>query len=475
MGILYSREKPKRSQQASKVKWLILMIFVLAILAGSLDYPRFWDKAADYLNSQAEQLKLGIKIPHFYKLPFRLGLDLQGGTHLVYQANLSDIEEKERQDSMEGIRDVIERRVNLFGVAEPLIQINKVKDSYRLIVELPGVKDIHQAISMIGETPYLEFKEERSQEEIEDILKRLEEAREEGDEDTKILDPFKSTLLTGRYLKKAQLEFDQTTYEPQISLEFNDEGAEFFGEITKRNVGKRVAIYLDGYPISTPVVQESITGGRAQITGDFTLDEAKKLVQRLNAGALPVPIILISQQSVGASLGEISLAKSLKAILIGLIAVALFMIFYYRLLGVLAVIALAIYTIIILAIFKLIPVTLTLAGIAGFILSVGMAVDANVLIFERMREELKSGKSLGGSISDGFKRAWPSIRDGNISTLITAIILFWFGTSVIKGFALTLFFGVLTSMFTAIVITKTFLKLFVGGKIEKLKWLYGHH
>jgi len=221
------------------------------------------------------------------------------------------------------------------------------------------------------------------------------------------------------------------------------------------------------------MVQGPITGGRAQITGDFTLEEAKKLVQRLNAGALPVPIILISQQSIGASLGEISLAKSLKAILFGLIAVALFMIFYYRLPGILAVIALAIYTIIVLAIFKLIPVTLTLAGIAGFILSVGMAVDANVLIFERMREELKSGKSLGGSIGDGFKRAWPSIRDGNISTLITAIILFWFGTSMIKGFALTLFFGVLTSMFTAIVITKTFLKLLIGRKLEKLKWLYG--
>ncbi len=474
MGILYSREKPEKSQQASKVRWLVLGIFVLAILAGSLDYPVLWDKAADYLNYQSEQLKLGIKIPHFYKLPFRLGLDLQGGTHLIYEANLSEIEEKERQDSMEGIRDVIERRVNLFGVAEPLIQINRVKESYRLIVELPGVKNIHEAIDMIGETPYLEFKEEKSEEEMEEIIKRLEE-RQEGviKEEVEDIDPYRSTLLTGRHLKKAQLEFDQTTYQPQISLEFNDEGAELFGEITERNVGKRVAIYLDGYPISIPMVQGPITGGRAQITGDFTLEEAKKLVQRLNAGALPVPIILISQQSVGASLGEISLAKSLKAILFGLIAVALFMIFYYRLPGILAVIALAIYTIIVLAIFKLIPVTLTLAGIAGFILSVGMAVDANVLIFERMREELKSGKSLGGSIGDGFKRAWPSIRDGNISTLITAIILFWFGTSMIKGFALTLFFGVLTSMFTAIVITKTFLKLLIGRKLEKLKWLYG--
>ena len=492
MGLFYSKEKTEKSRQGSKARQIALLIFVLAILAGSLDYPVLWDKAADFLNFQAEKLNIGIRIPHFYKLPFRLGLDLQGGTHLIYETNLSEIEEKERQDSMEGIRDVIERRVNIFGVAEPIVQINRVKDSYRLIVELPGVKDIREAIEMIGETPYLEFKEEKSQEEIEEILKQMGESEEKGEgeiieeeeesekeseeiEEAEAFDPYKTTSLTGRHLKKAQLEFDQTTYQPQISLEFNDEGAKLFGEITERNVGKRVAIYLDGYPISIPMVQEAITGGQAQITGDFTLEEAKKLVQRLNAGALPVPINLISQQSVGASLGEISLNKSLRAVLIGLIAVVIFMIFYYRLPGILAVISLIVYIIIILAIFKLIPVTLTLAGIAGFILSIGMAVDANVLIFERIKEELRSGKSLRGSIGDGFKRAWPSIRDGNISTLITAIILFWFGTSVIKGFALTLFFGVLTSMFTAIVVTKTFLKLFVGEKIEKLKWLYGSH
>ncbi len=451
-----SKEPVRVSAQKSNVRLLVLGIFVLAILAGSLDYPVLWDKAANFLNS-----KIGLGIPYFYKLPFRLGLDLQGGTHLIYEANLSDIEEKERKDSMDGIRDVIERRVNIFGVTEPLVQINRVKDSFRLIVELPGVKDIHQAINMIGETPYLEFKEERTPEEIEDILKR----QEEGDEEAQELDPyFKNTLLTGRYLKKSQLEFDQTTYNPHIVLEFNDEGAELFGDITSKNIGRRVAIYLDGSPISIPVVQEAITGGRAQITGDFALDEAKQLVQRLNAGALPVKIALISQQSVGASLGEDSLARSLRAILIGLIAVALFMIFYYRLPGVLAVIALAVYAILVLAIFKLIPVTLTLAGIAGFILSLGMAVDANVLIFERMKEELKSGRSRGGSINEGFKRAWPSIRDGNVSTLITAVILFWFGTSMIKGFALTLFIGVLISMFTAIVITKAFLRLVYANR-----------
>jgi len=275
-------------------------------------------------------------------------------------------------------------------------------------------------------------------------------------------------------LEEAKIAFDQTTGQPMITLKFNNEGKELFKEITERNVGKRIAIYLDGKSIVdtsgdnkitsndlyAPVVQESIVGGRAQITGELTLDEAKKIVQRLNAGALPVPITLISQQSIGASLGKTSLDKSLKAALIGLIAVALFMIIYYRTPGLLAVMALAVYAAFILAIFKLIPVTLTLAGIAGFILSVGMAVDANVLIFERMKEELKSGRNLENSINHGFKRAWPSIRDGNISTLMTATILFYFGTGIIKGFALTLFIGVLISMLTAIIVTRTFLKLF---------------
>ncbi|MBA7690317.1 Protein translocase subunit SecD [subsurface metagenome] len=343
---------------------------------------------------------------------------------------------------MDGIRDVIERRVNLFGVAEPIVQINKVKDSYRLIVELPGVKDIHEAIAMIGETPYLEFKEERA--EIDESLP----------------DPyFKSTQLTGRYLKKSQLVFDPTTNQPYVGLEFNKEGGEIFAELTRNNVGKTLAIYLDGAPISIPRVQEEITGGNAQISGDFTLDEAKQLAQRLNAGALPVPITLIGQQSIGASLGQDSLFTSLRAAIIGLIAVALFMIIYYRIPGILAVISLAVYAILVLAIFKLIPVTLTLAGMAGFILSVGMAVDANVLIFERVKEERKAGRDKISSINKGFKRAWPSIRDGNVSTLITAVILYWFGTSIIKGFALTLLVGILISMFTAIVLTRHLLKL----------------
>jgi protein-export SecD/SecF family membrane protein len=429
-------------KKSKNIRLLVLVIFICAILLGSLDYPVFWDKAVDYLNAQ-----FSLGLPHFYKLPFRLGLDLQGGTHLVYQADLSGIEEKERSASMDGIRDVIERRVNLFGVAEPLVQINKAGDSYRLIVELPGIKDVNQAIKMIGETPYLEFKEE-------------------GEED------FKNTPLTGRYLKKAQLEFDPTTYKPQVSLEFNDEGAKLFADITSRNVGKRVAIYLDGAPITTPVVQEAITGGKAQITGTFTNEEAKQLVQRLNSGALPVPITLIAQQSVGASLGKMSLTESLKAGIYGFLAILLFMIIFYRFPGFFASLSLIIYVLFVLAIFKFIPVTLTLAGIAGFLLSMGMAVDANILIFSRMREELKTGKSYLTALIDGAKRAWPAIRDGNFTTILVGLILFIFGTSFIKGFAFTLIIGNLISMFSAIVITNAFVKFSLGTKLEKIKWLW---
>jgi preprotein translocase subunit SecD len=259
-------------------------------------------------------------------------------------------------------------------------------------------------------------------------------------------------------------------------LEFNDEGKTLFAEITKRNVGKPVAIYLDNSPISVPRVNEPITDGRAVISGNFSIQDAKLLAQRLNAGALPVPVQLVSQQTVGATLGGESLKQSLFAGMIGLIAVAFFMILFYRLPGLFAVVALLIYGVIVLFLFKYIPVTLTLSGIAGFLLSIGMAVDANVLIFERMKEEVRDGKPLDLSIQEGFKRAWSSIRDGNLSTLITCFILAWFGTSMIRGFAITLSVGILVSMFSAIVITRQFLKVFVTPKNQgklKVLWLFG--
>ncbi|MEK7167228.1 MAG: protein translocase subunit SecD, partial [Patescibacteria group bacterium] len=272
-------------------------------------------------------------------------------------------------------------------------------------------------------------------------------------------DPWQYTGLTGKQLKKASLEFDPNTSEPQVSLEFDKQGKELFGEITKKNIEKPVAIFLDGAPISIPVVREAITTGQAVISGNFSLPEAQELVKRLNAGALPVPIKLVSQQTIGPSLGKISIQESLKAGIIGLILVALYMILFYRFKGFLSVIALGIYTAIVLAIFKLIPVTLTLAGISGFILSIGMAVDANILIFSRIREELKAGKPRDLAIEEGFRRAWLSIRDSNVSTLITCFILYWFGTSMIRGFGITLSIGVLVSMFSAITITRTLLIL----------------
>ncbi len=417
-------------------------------------YPQGVNKGMDYLKSK--NIPLGFNVPN---IPFRLGLDLLGGTHLVYQADLSKSENK--ADAMQGVRDVIERRVNYFGVAEPLVQIS---GQDRLIVELAGISDVSQAIQLIGETPFLEFKETKAD------TQAIVDAQQNGQRLTE--DPLRSTGLNGRHLKRATVIFDQQTYQPQVSLELNDEGAKLFAEVTKNNLGKIVAIFLDGEAISAPIVQSEIKDGNAVISGKFTPIEAKLLATRLNSGALPVPISLVSQQTIGASLGAESLTKSLKAGVFGLILVAMFMILFYRLPGLVAVIALAVYVLIVLSFYKLIPVTLTLAGISGFILSLGMAVDANVLIFARMREELKAGKSIRASMHEGFSRAWLSVRDSHVTTLIGAFVLYAFTTSIVKGFALTLGIGVLTSLFTAIVVTRTLLNLFGGQKFENKKWLF---
>jgi len=432
--------------QTRKSYIAITTILVLTFFAANFVYPKF--------------LKL---LP---EVPFKLGLDLQGGTHLIYQADLTNIEEAERGEAMEGLKDVIEKRVNLFGVSEPVVQIQGEK----LIVEMAGVIDPAEAIKQIGKTPFLEFREQK--ENYQEIVEKNKKTLEAGGTEKDLEDPFQPTQLNGRYLKNAAVVFSQVTSLPQISLEFNEEGAKLFEELTAKNVGKSLAIYLDGTPISAPVVQEKISGGKAQITGKFTLQEAKDLARNLNAGALPVPISLISQETVGPILGKISLEKSLKAGFYGFLTVILFMILVYRLPGLIASLALAIYVIFVLSLFKIISVTLTLAGIAGFILSIGMAVDANVLIFSRMREELREGKNFSQSVEEGFKRAWPSIRDGNLTTLLVAAILFSVGTSFIKGFALTLSIGILVSMFSAIAVTRNFLKSFEGTRLEKIKWLW---
>lgn len=425
------------------LSWLIIIVLI-AIVAGLFAYGN-----------------VGF-LPNWMKKSFRLGLDLSGGTHLVYEADMSRVESTDRDTTMSGLRDVIERRVNLFGVSEPRVETLKVGDSYRLVVELAGITDIKEAIALIGETPYLEFKEQRTEAEMNEIL-----AKQEANDPLYLdVDPYfkqSDPVLNGQYLKTAKMEFNSTTYEPYVSLQFNDEGAKIFEQLTTNNIGKVLAIYLDGEAISLPTVQEAISGGQAQISGEFTTDEAKQLVERLNAGALPVPITLMSQQTVGATLGETSLNLGVKAGIIGIVLVMLFMLTYYGVFGIFADLALIIYVALSLAIFKLIPVTLTLSGVAGFILSVGMAVDANILIFARSKEEMKRGLNKFRAIEEGFKRAWPSIRDSNISTIITCLILYGFTTSIVKGFALTLLIGVVVSMFTAITVTRSFLRVFMKG------------
>jgi len=714
-----------RPSPRGRIRWLVFGILVLFLVSGVVDYPQYYNQSADWLSQ-----KTFVKLPRLGDIPFHLGLDLQGGTHLVYQADLSQISEIDRADAMEGVRDVIERRVNFFGISEPIIQIS---GSNRLVVELAGVSDVNQAIEMIGETPLLEFKErgtepaeplteeqlaemdaineaarqnaretldklKTGQFAFEDLVRdhsedeltrdqggdldfigsrdnveiynkaaeiglgnvsqeifqsregyeiiRVDDQREAGEEikashvlichqqsaacandrskedaltlinqlkeqatpenfadlavqnseepgadqragdlgyftrgemvaefenpafelvvgeisdvvetafgyhlihktdqrplieykvshilfKTRTPDfytggagEFKNTGLSGTHLKRAQVTFHPQTNDIQVTLEFNEEGKNLFAEITRKNIGQPIAIFLDGQPISIPTVQDEIRDGIAVISGSFTIEDAKLLSQRLNAGALPVPISLLSQQTVGATLGRQSVQDSLMAALIGLILVGLFMIIYYRLPGLIAVIALLIYGSINLALYKLAlpvlwsmaiillvilfvsrkifqskypdfekivffiiavvlsvflyviltaPVTLTLAGIAGFVLSLGMAVDANVLIFERIKEELGFDKPLVSAIDIGFKRAWSSIQDGNISTLITCLILSFFGTSIIKGFAITLGIGILVSMFTAVLITRTLLLLVTHWRIGKAGWLY---
>lgn len=416
---------------------------------------------------------------HFTKYAFKLGLDLNGGTELTYRADTSKVKSGDVGGAMSSLRDVIERRVNLFGVSEPLVSVENPgvvsgNSDYRLLVDLPGVSNIDQAVQLIGQTPTLNF-----------MLLRPE-AKNFTPEDLKtktIADVFSDTGLSGQYLDSAQLQFTNTgagqiAGQPVVGITFNSQGRDLFAQITKEHKGEVLAIFLDGQIISEPTIQDAITDGKAVITGQFTADQAQALVRDLNYGALPVPIELVSTQTVGASLGQAAKTSGVKAGLVGLALIIAFLILWYRLPGIVASLSLCIYIILSLAVFKLIPVTLTAAGIAGFILSIGMAVDANILIFERMKEELKRGKSVEDALHEGFSRAWLSIRDSNISSIITAIILFWLGTSAIKGFALTLGFGVLISMFTAITVSRTFLFAIApksAGRLSKFLFSNGLH
>lgn len=550
----------------NKLKIKFAAVVLLAICAGLVSYPRAVARVPKLYNE-------------INKLHIKLGLDLQGGFHLEYKVDLSQVPANKRSEALDALQSIIEKRVNAFGVSEPLVYIKKSGSDEILVVELAGVKNIDQAKKIIKETPLLEFKTEKTdtsnqipqdtldklnaqnKAKAEDVLKQAlapgadfaalakkysqdpgskdkggdlgEVKRGEmvpafndalfdpnfkdgtvdpklvesqygwhiikkisttgsGDNETihaahiliaKVAQPapkteYIETGLTGKNLENASVGFgNQALSSPVVELQFDAEGTKLFDTITKNNVGKRVAIFLDGQIVSDPRVDEEISSGQAQISGNFTLEEAKALVKNLNEGSLPVPIgDPIYEQRVDASLGQNSLSTSLKAGAIGLSIVLLFMIVYYRYLGFVASIALLIYTALMVAIFKISPltpwgITFTLSGIAGFILSIGMAVDANVLIFERTKEELRNGRDLSAAVDDGFKRAWPSIRDGNYSTILTSLILIWVGTGFVKGFAIILIIGVLMSMFTAIVLVKIILKFTLGEWARKRPWL----
>lgn len=544
-----------------KIQLKFAGIIILAVVAGLISYPQVVSKIPPVYNA-------------LNKLKINLGLDLQGGIHLEYKADVSNIDSAKVADALQGAQDVIERRVNAFGVGEPLVQTAKSGGENRIIVELPGIKNIEEAKQKIKDAPLLEFKEEgepsaeikqmfdqmntqakeKAQKIFDEVKKggdfeqlakdnsedpgskakggdldfqkkgatvaefdkvlfegnlksgeiypnlvetqigwhiiKFIESRGEG-EDKEVhaahilfakKDPaqypqfkYVDTGLTGKNLKTASAQYSngQGLGEPEVALQFDDEGTKLFAELTKKNLGKQIAIFLDGELQIAPTVQVEITNGQAVITGNYTFKEAQDIAARLNQGALPVPLTLVGQQSVEASLGMESLKKSLIAGAIGLAAVIIFMLVFYRFLGLVASLSLLIYTAIMVAMFKFTGITLTLSGIAGFVLSIGMAVDANILIFERTKEEIRRGRTIPNALDEGFKRAWTSIRDGNVSSIITSLILVVFGTGFVKGFALTLVIGVLVSMFTAVVITRTLLKFIISDWIHGRVWMVG--
>lgn len=400
----------------------------------------------------------GIKIKKDFHT--QLGLDLKGGSHLVFEADISKTKPEDLQDAVNSSRDIIEKRVNFFGVSEPIVQTVKSGKNYRINVDLPGITNVEEAVKLIGQTAQLNFTEEATADAkvatTSSVYSRL----------TKI------TGLTGKNVKKATVTFDSQNGQPQVALQFTKEGADLFAKITERNINKPVGIIVDNFMISAPTVQQAISDGNAVINGTFTVDEAKKLATSINSGALPLSIKLVEQRNIGPTLGKTEVQKSIYAGLVGLLMVFLFMIGYYGKLGIIASLALIIYGMISLAIFRLIPVVLTLPGVAGFILSIGMAVDSNILIFERIKEELRKGKDFDIAKRLGFGRAIDAIKDANITTLLIAFILFnpanWeflpqFG--MVRGFALTLGIGVATSLFTGIVITRRLIDVFYKKKV----------
>jgi len=433
------------------IKKILLIITILLLVW--IDLPENFKIKNYTINPLSLNFNLfGWQIKKEFKT--HLGLDLKGGSHLVFQVDTSKVSLSDLQDALNSARDIIEKRVNFFGVSEPTVQTLKSGNNYRINVDLPGIENVNEAVVLIGKTAQLSFFEQNPQEKVasgSSIYSTLT----------------KNTGLTGKNIKKSQVVFDQQTGKPQVSLSFNKEGTDLFSQITGRNIGKPVAIVIDNMIISAPTVQQQISEGNAVITGNFTVDEAKKLAIAINSGALPLPIKLVEQKNIGPTLGAVEVKKSVIAGFFGLVMVLIFMIVYYGRLGFIASMALLIYGLISMAVFRLIPVVLTLPGIAGFILSIGMAVDSNILIFERIKEEQRKGKDFDIAVRLGFGRAIDAIKDANITTLTVAFILFnplnWeflpqFG--MVKGFALTLAIGVATSLFTGVVITKKLIEVF---------------
>lgn len=444
---------------------LLVLIVVITVFAAWVSWP----------NNPGIRLRLGgIKIDR--DIETRLGLDLRGGMQVLLEADLpadKDIE----PEAMRAAKAIVENRVNGLGVMEPIVQ---AVGNRRVLVELPGIEDPEAAVATLKQTGMMEWVDTGTQYlEPGTIIKTDIGTSAEATKEVTPTEKVYHAVLTGGNLKSANVEFDRNGL-PVIGFELDDEGGKIFAQHTANNIDRFLAIALDKVIISCPRIQSVIPEGRGQITGKFTVDEAKAIVLQLRYGSLPIPLRVIDTQAVGPTLGQASVEKSVRAGMIGLVIVLLFMLIYYRLPGFLADLALIIYALLTMAAFKLIPVTLTLPGIAGFLLSVGMAVDANILIFERMREELRQGRTLQRAIEVGFRRAWTSIFDSNMSTWITCLILWLFGNSfgasVVKGFAVTLAIGVLVSMFTAVTVTRTFVHVAFalgGEKLHEKKWLLG--
>lgn len=453
-----------------KPSFILLMIASITIFALFVDLPKI------PINFNYKDIRISQEIGGYSlylfdgkinrPLDIKQGLDIAGGVTVLLNADMSNIAESERNDAINSLKDIIERRVNLLGISEANVQTSKFGDEYRVIVELAGIFDTTQALETIGQVAQLEFRTEKPPEEVPPI------DPENPDQEITVDDAFNSTGLTGADLRKATVVLDTGTggvgtNQPQIQLQFNSEGIKKFKEITEQNIGKPVAIFLDDNLLLAPTVQSVITDGRAVITGQFTVEQANAIAAQLNAGALPVPVEVLEQRTIGPTLGQESVRKSVQAGVIGLILVIGFMIAYYGRLGIIASISLIIYGIITLALYKLIPVVLTLPGLTGFILSIGMAVDANILIFERIKEERRDGKPVKVAIENGFGRSWDAIRDANVATLMTCFILFnpfnWGflpSSAIVRGFSLTLAIGIFISLFTGIFVTRNLIRVF---------------